>query len=256
MLLWWAPQIGNVKLRFVQSQTSGMLPGRNIFADPDVRTAAAMLSATVSAGAQDMRQLPSSTYKRKLRRIKQLAWEKLHCGNWRTVPVAWRHLYALCTRLEVWASRETAPFSVLMQQLDLALVLGHPRDASCCQQLLQSLSPHEQRSSCSHRLPAVCTHRDLDCTPDALDTAHQTRVPVLTEMPSPHSFHASFIQPKLPCVVQGVTAEWPALQTVASSGGKSSGATCKWHALSFWQGVLGHRHVPLELGASFSRRIF
>jgi lysine-specific demethylase 8 len=189
---------------------------------------------------------------RQIRRIKQLAWEKLHCGNWRTVPVAWRHLYALCARLELWLGRHTLSFIDFVSGIDLALLLGHPRDAACCQRLLHAHTqqqPASHAAPCTHVLPQTCTcSQDTSSPLPALDPLLKLPVQQL-HLPSAAVFRTACVIACEPSVLTGLTAGWAAANSTAPNAQES--APAKWCHLAFWQRMIGHRRLPLELGAHY-----
>ena len=188
---------------------------------------------------------------RKIRRVKQLAWEKLHCGNWRSVSIAWRHLYALCARLELWSCREQMEYALFAKQLDLAVVLGHPRDAACCQQLLLAHPPPVPSASCCHLLPMSCSHSRDSAVPRALNPHLELDIAHLPASAACSLFHAAHVDTALPCVLQAATDGWPAACSSTADVETAGPTSAKWAQLAFWQGVLGQRYVPLEIGSHY-----
>lgn len=65
-----------------------------------------------------------------LKECKDIAWEKIHSGHWKDVPLVWRQLYALCCLEQgahtLKATADPRRLKVALRDLDLALMMGAP----------------------------------------------------------------------------------------------------------------------------------
>eukprot|EP00873_Tetraselmis_striata_P021099 jgi/Tetstr1/441363/TSEL_029612.t1 len=181
--------------------------------------------------------------------LQQAAWEKLHSGYWRSVPVVWRELYALSCLLAAGShllqSEPSRGMAQALRELDMGAMMGGPRLASAvaaaagaCQMALQA--PLAQQASLRGGEAARGQEEVTVSLPEgSLDAGNGRLVPCRT-LPSLEEFlleHMLAGEGGEPVVIEGGMAGWPAMS--------------RWADLGYLKHQCGFRTVPVEVGEHY-----
>eukprot|EP00898_Chlorokybus_atmophyticus_P007899 jgi/Chlat1/810/Chrsp104S01274 len=184
-----------------------------------------------------------------------VAWEKLHTGPWRSVPIVWRDAYSLASLLlaHLTHTNNNDSHEVALKTLDLAALMGGPLFRPLIDVAINHISKEEKnlhdirsysqteegslREAKKPRLETGCRNGDELCTPSLPEGAFQRDEIVRVSRPSLERFLVDFMSPGKPAVLRGCMDSWPALS--------------KWTDVEYLKRVAGARTVPVEVGAHY-----
>ncbi|VDM36871.1 unnamed protein product [Toxocara canis] len=165
-----------------------------------------------------------------------LTWEKLNTGHYSQVNDAWRALYSAVAACKAYRLLAHHKFEEAIRACDMGLMMGGDVDG-------QSLSAFATSSDEPKPLSNSCWIRRI-------------------EHPSMDEF-CGFIRRGEPVIITGVVSQWPALSKwrlasyslldfFHSQVDKRVVAANILISLAYFNSVMGHRTVPVEVGSSYA----
>ena len=174
------------------------------------------------------------------------AWTALHTGHWTRVDTHWRSAYMVAGLFTARASASIGDASAGLRIVDLALMLGNH---SFREPLLRAADAFEEAlASAGQEDSNVGSDASIAPPLATIDTApwpHRRRLsgtlPPLRRLrlPSLAYFYNECMVAETPVILTGVLDGWPAL------------SSRPWSDLSYLRRCVGHRTVPVEVGAHY-----
>lgn len=176
-----------------------------------------------------------------------ITWEHLNTGNWKDVPVSWRHAYTITTfflALAEFAMRkERDSLSDVIRTCDMGLLMGAPlmdnvlaRMADKLQQIHSSLLPICQVQQSNHG--DSIRRSKLDLSYNTAGILCGDDVPTVC-CPSLEHFFKQYMLTGRPVILQNCMDHWPAM------------GQRRW-SIDYLRNVAGCRLVPVELGSQYT----
>jgi [histone H3]-dimethyl/trimethyl-L-lysine36 demethylase len=230
------------------------MTGTCVVAADDTRLPQLWASLCAAGGAAPSRLLQTATASPSTEAATQAAaaaeacWERLHLGDWSTVPVAWRDAYTLATLL---LAQHMADIKACVRALDMAALVGgnlfRPELDDALTAALSSLDDDERRAKRQRvkngdaNAGRALGHDEPLTGDDAVvlpDGAGRGGVPT-DELPSMERFATCYMSPSpgQPVLLTGLLSDWPALRL--------------WSNAQYLMTVAGERTVPVELGEHY-----
>lgn len=207
--------------------------------------------------------------------LSQLAWEKLHEGHWKDVPLVWRQLYAHASLVKALGLVREEQFDKALGALDLALLMGGgphamPRELwdqlheliGHCQtkwreQMTMAPSHGADGRSSPPQGPTTSERKATDTQPTQVGEENEDEdeeegeeeggkrfkldlQPVeRIRRPSMERFLRDYMQKGVPVIITGGMDGWPAMNERA------------WANLDYLKSIAGPRTVPVEVGTHY-----
>jgi len=200
----------------------------------------------------------------------QLAWEKLHEGHWKDVPLVWRQLYAYAALVVAIVLVRQNRFDKALSTLDLALLMGggpHAMPHRLWEDLHHLIRHCQTQWRHSEEAKAVRhgenkeekrtrnegkeddgqggedaqgddeeeEEEEEEARPSCLNLRPVQRV----HRPSMEKFFREYMQKGIPVIITGMMEGWPAMNERA------------WANMSYLKSVAGPRTVPVEVGRNY-----
>ncbi|KHN79971.1 Lysine-specific demethylase 8 [Toxocara canis] len=156
-----------------------------------------------------------------------LTWEKLNTGHYSQVNDAWRALYSAVAACKAYRLLAHHKFEEAIRACDMGLMMGGDVDG-------QSLSAFATyiHSLCPPLAPLLVKVSSSDEPKPLSNSCWIRRI----ERPSMDEF-CGFIRRGEPVIITGVVSQWPAFEVCS---------------FEYFNSVMGHRTVPVEVGSSYA----
>ena len=185
-----------------------------------------------------------------------IAHDKLYEGHWQDVPLAWRRMYTCASLLSAAAAMLRSDVAQALRTCDMALLMGAPVLDDLAAHVAANLQARigsqagvkhvaEDEAAPVLLVPGPVLaggawrsmHSDIN---DDIALCINNGSPHgVCRMPLPSlSDFDVFMRDGTPIVVTAAMTTWPALQ--------------RWNDAAYLLRVAGHRHVPIEVGSSYT----
>eukprot|EP01116_Phalansterium_solitarium_P025471 TRINITY_DN9767_c0_g1_i1.p1 TRINITY_DN9767_c0_g1~~TRINITY_DN9767_c0_g1_i1.p1 ORF type:complete len:436 (+),score=80.29 TRINITY_DN9767_c0_g1_i1:913-2220(+) len=192
----------------------------------------------------------------------EYAWERLHHGYWKDVPMVWREVFSFGALLKALTEACRRDYGAAMKTLDLALLMGSPKPEwqERAQAFIAALSAAVSADSKASLLASAAFANESDESegpatigpPEQLEDEPGPKRPKLAaddeplgvavprvSAPSMEQFYRAYMKPQRPVVITDAMKHWPALNEHP------------WADLDYLKRCAGLRTVPIEIGSHY-----